>query len=77
MTSKPRIPDPETAKRLVANLRRSRLAMEEATLELEELTARLEHDIRQKRLARLKQVLGDSAMTESKPSEPNLEEVSG
>lgn len=46
MTSELRIPDPETAKRLIANLRRSRLAMEEATLELEEITAQLEHDIR-------------------------------
>jgi len=55
MTSGPRIPDPETAKRLVANLRRSRLAMEEATLELEEITAQLEHDIRQQHLARLRQ----------------------
>ncbi len=70
MTGETRIPDPETAKRLVANLRRSRLAMEEATLELEELTARLEHDIRQQRLARLRQARNHAAV-ESQASDLN------
>ncbi|MCP2728582.1 hypothetical protein [Limnofasciculus baicalensis] len=52
MTTQPRIPDPETAKRLLANLRRSRLAMEAATLELEDITMRLENDNRQYRKLR-------------------------
>lgn len=65
------MPDPEKVRQTVAKLRRSRLAMEEATLELEELTARLEHDIRQKRLVRLRQVLSGSTATDPQPSEQN------
>ncbi len=60
MTTQPRIPDPETAKRLLANLRRSRLAMEAATLELEDITMRLENDNRQRRLLRLRQAIKDT-----------------
>jgi len=60
MTSQPRIPDPETAKRLLANLRRSRLAMEAATLELEDITMQLENDSRQRRLVRLRQAINDA-----------------
>ncbi len=55
MTSQPRIPDPETAKRLLANLRRSRLAMEVATLELEDITMQLENISRRRYLEQLKQ----------------------
>ena len=60
MTSQPRIPDPETAKRLLANLRRSRLAMEAATLELEDITMQLENDTRQRRLVRLRKAIKDA-----------------
>lgn len=51
MTDKPRVPDPETSKRLLANLRQTRLEMQEFNLELDEINAKLEHDIRQQRLA--------------------------
>jgi hypothetical protein len=34
MNKKPRIPDPETSKRLLANLRRARLELDEANLQL-------------------------------------------
>jgi len=60
MTSQPHIPDPETAKRLLANLRRSRLAMEAATLELEDITMQLENSSRQRRLLRLKKTIQDA-----------------
>jgi Mn-dependent DtxR family transcriptional regulator len=70
------MPDPEKVKQTVARSRRRRLEIEIVGLELEEAIAQLEHHNRQKRLQRLRQVLGNSAMTESKPSEPNLEEVS-
>ena len=60
MTNKPHIPDAETAKRLLANLRRSRLAMEAATLELEDITMQLENESRQRRLLRLRQAIKDS-----------------
>ena len=60
MNSQPRIPDPETAKRLLVNLRRSRLAMEAATLELEDITMQLENDSRQRRLVRLRQAIKDA-----------------
>jgi len=60
MTSQPHIPDPETAKRLLANLRRSRLAMEAATLELEDITMQLENSSRQRRLLRLKHAIQDA-----------------
>lgn len=53
MNDQPHIPNSETSKRLIANLRRSRFTIEVATLKLEEVTARLEHDTRQKRLQRL------------------------
>jgi len=57
MTKQTHIPNTETAKRLLANLRRSRLAMEAATLELENITMQLENDNRQRRLLRLKQAI--------------------
>lgn len=55
MTDQPRVPDPETAKRLLVNLRRTHLEMEEFNLEIEEITTRLEHNIRQQRLKRVRQ----------------------
>ena len=54
MTNQPQVPDPETAKYLLANLRRTHLKMEGFNLELEEITAKIEHNIQQKRLARVR-----------------------
>lgn len=52
MSDRPRIPDPETAKRLLANLHQTHLEMCEFNRELDEITARVEHDIQQQRLDR-------------------------
>lgn len=57
MNDQPRIPEPEVDKRLIANMRQNRLRVEEAMLELEEITAKLEYDIRQQRLARVRRSL--------------------
>lgn len=57
MNDQPRIPDPEVDKRLLANMRQNRLRVEEAMLELEEITAKLEYDIRQQRLAQVRRSL--------------------
>lgn len=57
MTEQFSIPNPEMNKRLLANLRRSRLVLEAATLELENITMQLENENRQKRLVRLKQAI--------------------
>ena len=59
MSKQPQIPDPETAKRLLANLRRTHLEMEQFNLELAEINARLEEVNRQKRLSRLEQLLNN------------------
>ncbi|WP_204101825.1 MULTISPECIES: hypothetical protein [Spirulina sp. CCY15215] len=51
------IPTPETRKRLVSNLRQTRLELQEFGLQLEEVLAALEQDIQEqkvKRLAKLK-----------------------
>ena len=53
MNNQPRIPDPETAKRLLANLRQTHLEMHEFNLELEALTAQVEADIQQQKLRRM------------------------
>jgi hypothetical protein len=50
MHNQPRIPNPETAKRLLANLRQTHLEMYEFNRELDEITARVEHDFQQQRL---------------------------
>lgn len=70
MTEQPRIPDPETSKRLLANLRRTRLELAETNLELAEINAMLEHDLRQQRLKRVRQILYGDA-TESQSSKQN------
>ena len=57
MNQKPHIPEPETSKRLLAKLRRTRLELEENNLELAEINAKLEHDIRQQRLVRVRRAL--------------------
>ena len=55
MNNQPFMPDPEKVKQTVARSRCRRLEMEIVGLELEEVIARIEHDICQKRLARLRQ----------------------
>jgi hypothetical protein len=53
MTTQLPTPDPQRVKQTLTKLRQHRLAIEEATLVLEELTAQLEHNSRQKYLDRL------------------------
>ena len=75
MTEQPGIPDPQKVKQTVANLRKTRLEMEESRLELEEINAKLEHDIRLKRLQRVRHSL--SALADaSHDSEQNAAEIS-
>jgi hypothetical protein len=54
MTRQPHIPDPETSKRLLDNLRRSWLELAESNLELAEISALLENDLRQQQLKRVR-----------------------
>jgi hypothetical protein len=54
MTQQPHIPDSATSKRLLDNLRRSRLALAESNLELAEISALLENDLRQQQLKRVR-----------------------
>jgi hypothetical protein len=53
MTNQPQIPDPQTRKRLVEQLRECSRNIEIWTLELDELLAVLEADLRKQRKARL------------------------
>lgn len=53
MTENYPLPDPEKVKLTVAKLRQTRLELQEFGLELEEIIALLEKDIRQQRLKRL------------------------
>lgn len=52
MNQQPRIPDSQTEKRLLANLHRTHLEMEEFNLELAEINAKLEEINRQNRRSR-------------------------
>lgn len=61
MTQQPRIPDSATSKRLLDNLRRSRLELAESNLELAEISALLEHDLRQQQLKRVRGSLNSDA----------------
>jgi hypothetical protein len=54
MTLQPRIPDSATSKRLLDNLRRSRLELAESNLELAEISALLEDDLRRQQLKRVR-----------------------
>ena len=50
MNERSRIPNPETAKRLLASLRQTRFEMQELNLQLAEINALLEqHDLQQRR----------------------------
>lgn len=53
MTNQARIPDPETRARLLSSLRQTRLELEEFGLQLEEIIAGLEKDIREQKLQRI------------------------
>jgi hypothetical protein len=55
MTIQSLMPDPSLDQRLLTNLRRSRLELEESGLQLEEVLAKLDREIRQQRLIRLQQ----------------------
>jgi len=74
MTKQPRIPDPETSKRLLTNLRRSNLELEEVNLELAEINAQLAHNIRQQRLKRIRRSL-ENLKSESPVSEQQPQQV--
>ncbi|MEG4342189.1 hypothetical protein QUB70_02705 [Microcoleus sp. A003_D6] len=62
MNKQPRIPDPETSKRLLANLRRTRLEVQEVNLELGEINAMLAEQLRQQRLNRVRLSLDSSTV---------------
>ncbi|MFB2937568.1 hypothetical protein ACE1B6_20155 [Aerosakkonemataceae cyanobacterium BLCC-F154] len=53
MTNQPRIPNPETRARLLSSLRQTRLELEEFGLQLEEVIAGLEKQIREQKLRRI------------------------
>jgi hypothetical protein len=75
MTHQPRIPDPETSKRLLDNLRRTRLELAESNLELAEISALLENEIRQQQLRRVRRSLKDTISDVS--SSPQTSEYLG
>lgn len=54
MSKQPYIPDSETSKRLLANLRKTRLEIRESNLELDEILARLEQESRERQLERVR-----------------------
>lgn len=60
MTKQPRIPDPETSKRLLANLRRTRLELAETNLELAQISAMLEQELVEQRLKRVRRSLNST-----------------
>lgn len=57
MTNQPLMPDPSVDQRLLSNLRRSRLEIEELGLQLDEVLARFDNEIRQQRLGRIQKSL--------------------
>lgn len=57
MTQQPRIPDSETSKRLLENLRKTHLQTQEFNKELAEINARLAQYISQQRLQRVRRSL--------------------
>ena len=60
MNKQPHIPDPGTSKRLLANLRRSRMEVQEVNLELAEINAMLAEQLREQRLKRVRRSLNNS-----------------
>ena len=59
MNKQPRIPDAETSKGLLANLRRSRLEIVEINLQLDEISAKLEQELREQKLKRVRKSLAN------------------
>lgn len=63
MNQQPSIADLETSKRLLANLRRTRLELQETNLELAQVNAKLADEIREQRLKRIRNTLAEKATT--------------
>jgi phage shock protein A len=59
MDKQPRIPDTETSKRLLTNLRRTRLEMEEFNLQLDQIIARFDQELSQQKLQRVRRSLAN------------------
>lgn len=57
MTNQPLMPNPSVDQRLLGNLRRARLEMEELGLQFDEVLARFDEEIRQQRLKRIQKSL--------------------
>jgi hypothetical protein len=57
MKKPPSMPDAIVEQRLLGNLRRARLEMEEVGLQLDEVIARFDEEIRQQRLKRVQKSL--------------------
>ncbi|HLO52390.1 MAG TPA: hypothetical protein VK211_28580 [Kamptonema sp.] len=60
MNKQPHIPDTETSKRLLANLHRARMEVQEVNLELGEINAMLAEQLRGQRLKRVRRSLNNS-----------------
>ena len=57
MTNQPLMPNPSVDQRLLGNLRRACLEMEELGLQFDEVLARFDEEIRQQSLKRIQQSL--------------------
>jgi hypothetical protein len=57
MTDQPLMPNPSVDQRLLSNLRRARLEMEELGLQFDEVLARFDEEIRQQKLKRIQKSL--------------------
>jgi hypothetical protein len=57
MTDQPLMPNPSVDQRLLGNLRRARLEMEELGLQFDEVLARFDEEIRQQKLKRIQKSL--------------------
>ena len=69
MTKQPRIPDRETSKRLLANLRRTRLELGEVNQELAQINAMLAQYISQQQLQRVRRSLSVLTELQQSPSQ--------
>ena len=56
MNEELQIPNEETRQRLIANLHKTRLELQEFGFELEEIIAQIEKDIREQKLRRLRKI---------------------
>jgi hypothetical protein len=57
MTNQPMMPNSSVDQRLLGNLRRARLEMEELGLQFDEVLAKFDEEIRQQRLKRIQKSL--------------------